>query len=212
MKYELTEETTTRDGVTLRRIRALKALELSCVSIGDLGGWVQSEANLSQDGDAWVYPDAAVWEDAQVEGDCRIADRAEVRGRARVSDFILMDHDSRILDDVVIDGVARLTGHTTLFGKARVHCGEDGPQVLSGLHADFDISYGEPYALFADPAYAGLSVAVSHTGRICVAPSWDNEEFVGDLAGFREFLTGCWRQAAWMGDAIEAWLAQQGRT
>ena len=48
MKYELTNETKQVDDVTLYRIRALK--DFADVKTGDLGGWVQSTANLSQEG------------------------------------------------------------------------------------------------------------------------------------------------------------------
>ena len=70
-KYELTEETKVVYGVTLYRIRALTAIGLT-VAAGQLGGWVQSEANLNQYGDAWVSGDARVSGNAQVYGDARV--------------------------------------------------------------------------------------------------------------------------------------------
>ena len=51
-KYELTRETKVIDGVELHRIKALNSF--GSVEKGDLGGWIESEKNLSQDGDAWV--------------------------------------------------------------------------------------------------------------------------------------------------------------
>lgn len=48
-KYELTDETKVEHGVTLHRIRALVDIVRYGVKAGDLGGWIESEANLSQE-------------------------------------------------------------------------------------------------------------------------------------------------------------------
>ena len=83
MKYELTSETmTTDDGVTLHRIRARKAF--GDVKPGDLGGWIETEDNLSHEGDAWVYGNAQVSGNAQVYGNAKVYGNAQVSGNARV--------------------------------------------------------------------------------------------------------------------------------
>ena len=69
MKFELTAETKIVFGIKLFRIRALKAIAQFDVKVGDLGGWVEKENNLSQDGDAWVSGNAMVYGDAWVYGD-----------------------------------------------------------------------------------------------------------------------------------------------
>ena len=58
-KYELTDETKVFYGVTLHRIRALTAVGVLAAA-GQLGGWVESEKNLEQSGDAWVSGNARV--------------------------------------------------------------------------------------------------------------------------------------------------------
>lgn len=75
-KYELTNETRIVFGKTLYRIRAL--ISFGNVLSGDLGGWVESEDNLSQNGDAWVYGDAQVCGDAWVYGNARVYGNALV--------------------------------------------------------------------------------------------------------------------------------------
>ena len=70
-KYELTEETKTIGGVVLHRIRAVRDIEFAdgtVVRKGYLGGWIESDANLSQDGDAWVGGEARVYGEARVDG------------------------------------------------------------------------------------------------------------------------------------------------
>ena len=63
-KYELTSETKVIDGVELHRIKALKSF--GNIKKGELGGWIESEKNLSQCGDAWVCDNARVGGDAKV--------------------------------------------------------------------------------------------------------------------------------------------------
>lgn len=54
-KYELTSETLRYKGCTLHRIKALK--DFGPINAGELGGWIESEENLSQANNAWVYGD-----------------------------------------------------------------------------------------------------------------------------------------------------------
>lgn len=68
MKYELVETDTKQfAGRTLYRIKALVDIGL-IVTSGDLGGYIESEKNLSQmSGKAWVHGDAQVSGNAQVQ-------------------------------------------------------------------------------------------------------------------------------------------------
>ena len=63
-------------GLTLYRIRALKSF--GDVRTGDIGGFVQFEANLSQEGDCWVYGDSRVYLGGRVEGDEQFRDYARM--------------------------------------------------------------------------------------------------------------------------------------
>ena len=67
-KFEFTGETKVIDlffrRVTLHRIRAVAKFGL--VKVGDLGGWLEKEENLSQEGKAWVWGNAKVCGDAKV--------------------------------------------------------------------------------------------------------------------------------------------------
>ena len=63
-KYELTSETKEAHGATLYRIRAVR--NFGTVKAGDLGGWIEKEANLSKSDNAWVCDNAEVYGDARV--------------------------------------------------------------------------------------------------------------------------------------------------
>ena len=85
-KFEFTGETKTISlffrTATLHRIRAVA--EFGLVKIGDLGGWIEKEENLSHEGKAWVCGDAKVWGNAKVCGDAKVWGNAEVCGDAEV--------------------------------------------------------------------------------------------------------------------------------
>ena len=63
-KYEITDIKHPYNS-NLRRIRALVAIA-GVVAPGELGGYVETESNLSVSGDAWVSGNARVSGDAQV--------------------------------------------------------------------------------------------------------------------------------------------------
>ena len=75
-KFELTTEfITNMFGTKLFRIKAL--VEFGNVKAGELGGYVEKEENVSQDGDAWVSGNAGVSGNAWVSGN---ADYVLVQG------------------------------------------------------------------------------------------------------------------------------------
>ena len=57
-KYILTEEAKEVGGHILHRIQAMR--DFGGVQKGDLGGWVESEENLSHDGDCWIFDNGSV--------------------------------------------------------------------------------------------------------------------------------------------------------
>ena len=85
-KFELTSEFITNVlGTKLFRIKAL--IEFGDVSAGELGGYIEKEENLAQDGNAWVYGNAKVYGNANVYGNaevCGDADYSTVKGFGRI--------------------------------------------------------------------------------------------------------------------------------
>ena len=71
-KYEFTGETKEWGNVTLRQIRAVRAIGL--VAAGTIGGWIENEKNLDQVyGNAWVYGNALVYGNARVSGKLKLS-------------------------------------------------------------------------------------------------------------------------------------------
>jgi len=56
MKYKLTDDSIVHNEVTLYRTVALK--DFDDIKCGEIGGYVESEDNLSQGGNCWVFCDA----------------------------------------------------------------------------------------------------------------------------------------------------------
>ena len=90
-KYELTDEKIIIDGTTLYRIRALRDIG-DCVKAGDLGGFVESDKNLSHSGSSWVYDNAQVYDDACVCGNACVCGGAYVYGYAYVRDNAIIQN------------------------------------------------------------------------------------------------------------------------
>jgi hypothetical protein len=115
-KYEFTGETKIEFGVKLRRIRALVAIAAIGVAVGDLGGWIEKEGNLSQVyGNAWVSGNARVSGDARVSGNARVYGDAQVYGDAWVSR----------LECAIAASCPQLPRLSGQYGGAG--CGGDGP-------------------------------------------------------------------------------------
>ena len=74
-KFELTDKVATFNGAVIHRIRALK--DFADVKKGDLGGWIEKEENLSQEGNCWID------DNARVSGDAKVFDDAWVFGDAQ---------------------------------------------------------------------------------------------------------------------------------
>ncbi len=124
-KYELTDKTMEFEGHTLYRIRALK--NFGKVKAGDLGGWIESEENLSQDGDCWVYDEAKVYgkahvfEDAKVFGIARVYENAKVYGNAQVFGSTWVHGNAEVYENAEVFSEAQVGDETKVFGKACVH-------------------------------------------------------------------------------------------
>ena len=112
MKYKLTNNSKTVSyagkQVTLTQIQALRDIPRHDVKAGDLGGWIKSEQNLAQNGDAWVYGEAWVSGNAWVHGDARVSGNAWVFG------------DAWVYDDAKVYGESRVYGESSVYGKARI--------------------------------------------------------------------------------------------
>lgn len=101
-KYEITEIPHPKYP-WLHRIRALVRVNEN-VERGDLGGYVESENNLSQEGYCWIYDSAVVCEGAVVDKDGRLFDGAMAR------DSVLVTGNARLFENATAEGFSYISG------------------------------------------------------------------------------------------------------
>ena len=144
-KYELTSDSIKVNGHTLYRIKARRSF--SGVKIGDLGGFIESEDNLSHEGDCWVYSlsevggvvkytmvygnarvcddarvydSACIFDNAQLCGDARVYDNAQVYGDAHISGEAWVDENVRVFGQARMSGYASATDDSRIYGNAQM--------------------------------------------------------------------------------------------
>lgn len=78
-KYKLLKEFKEVNGVKLFRVQATKSF--GTIKKGEKGGFIEKEANLSHDGNAWVSGNAVVSGNARVYGNALVSGDARVSGR-----------------------------------------------------------------------------------------------------------------------------------
>ena len=103
-KFELTTDTKMRFGKKLFRIKAL--ISFGNVKVGDMGGYIEKEENLSQSGNAWVSGNARVFGNALVSGNALASGNAEVSGNARVFGNAWVSGNAEVLGNALVSGDA----------------------------------------------------------------------------------------------------------
>lgn len=123
-KYEFTGETRKFRGRTLHRIRLLRDITsyyhgvvVGGFKAGSLGGWIESEKNLSQEGECWVFNEGIVYQDAVVKENAHLAHGAVVGGKAVVRGHALVR--GKMTDLTSASGHSRFYGK--MYGCSSVH-------------------------------------------------------------------------------------------
>lgn len=136
-KYILTSETKVVFGRhTLHRIQCTEAF--SDVLVGDLGGFVESEANLSQLGLCWIYDDAmcfgaatvrddavlrnnsSAYDSADVYGSAEMLNNAEIYMRATAHGNATLRDDCEVFEDAEVSGNCTIGGSANIFQSGKV--------------------------------------------------------------------------------------------
>ena len=117
-KTEVTKKySMTKEG-DLYRVTALR--DFGSVKKGTVGGLIEKEENLIQEGTCWVYGNAQVYGDAQVYGNALVSGDAQVFGNALVSGNALVYGDALVSGNAQVSGDAQVYGDAQVSGDARV--------------------------------------------------------------------------------------------
>lgn len=130
-KYELIGDPIIVGGKKVYRIRALK--NFGDVKLGDVGGFVESEENLSQFGTCWIYNDGKVIDNAKV------IDDAKVYGTSLICDSATIKHDATVgVKDYITKPFVKIDEpiHTNSIFDSQMH----GTQ-LTYMRGYFNIPY-----------------------------------------------------------------------
>lgn len=205
-KFELTSETiTTLYGRKLFRIKALK--DFGDVKKGDLGGFVEKEANLAHMGNAWVYENACVSENAFVYGNAKVSGSAMVReyaqvfGNASVSGFADVSGNAWVFGNAEVTDNPTVSGSARVFGNAKVTENAyltdnakayENANISGNPMIDGNVSIGRNAEVQANPDYATVQGFGSCYRDTTFYRGKDNKIYVvcgcfrGDLEEFRK--------------------------
>ena len=196
-KYEVTD-IPHPDYPWLRRVRALYSFR-SDVQKGQLGGYVQSEENLPQEGTCWLFDDAVAIEDAFVTQQAVMKNKAIAKGHCLVSGTAVCDGNALVCDDAIVTA-GNLTDCCLVGGTANIHA---HPQTgISPKLCDQAKVYGEvsgqvkcrregvilPGTVLNNPTFdtfsisdLGVQVSVcwNHTSRNILPPTYDQHIHAG---------------------------------
>ena len=173
-KYELIKATAIHfQGKNLYRIKALRSF--GEIPTGQIGGYIESEDNLSHEGNAWVgghahvLGHAKIYENAQALHYAIITDDAEIFGNAEVTGRALIGGQAKIFDQATIRGSAFLYDQVQVFGNAEISENitlNQRAKVYGNaeVYDDIRIEHAKQISEFDCDGYAigGLAVGESH--------------------------------------------------
>lgn len=149
-KYELTSEYVEFDGRKLYRIKALKSFYLCGLTVkaGALGGYIEKEENLSQEGNAWIHGNAYVYDNAYVRDNAYICEEAwihgnaEIGGNAKVKDEAEVYGDAEVCDNAEIRDNAEILGDAQIQGVVNISqdariCSDEDYAAVQGFRTKF---------------------------------------------------------------------------
>jgi NDP-sugar pyrophosphorylase family protein len=113
------------------RIKAIKSF--GNIAEGEYGGLVESEDNLSHDGNCWIYRGAMASDNSRVRDNAQLKDfsaisgNALIEGKAIISGFsevtqsAVIRDNSKVYDVSLISGNSLICGSAIITGKTVIH-------------------------------------------------------------------------------------------
>ena len=131
MKYEIIKTDTME--VDFHQVYRIKN-----VNTGELGGYIENEDNLSQEGNCWVHRNAIVYGRARVcdnaqimdcakvcgdrfSGDIIVYNNARVREKAKVRCNAKVFHNADIFGEAIVEGSAEVSENAQVYDKSQVY-------------------------------------------------------------------------------------------
>ena len=184
MKYEITDEVHPHYP-NLRRIRALKSF--NDVTVGELGGYVETPNNLSQEGNCWLHDSS------------RMHDNSHMYGNSCMHD------NSHMHDNSCMYGNSRMHGSSRMYGNSRMH---DSSRMHDNSHMhDNSCMTGDAVATTSPIYIAGFPFKVTISDNMaqigCISKSFAQWRDETNYPEYPEFLP--------YKDVLEAIVIASGR-
>lgn len=109
--------------VRLYRIIAIRDFEIPYVGIireGTLGGYVESESNLSQESSAWIMNTAKAFGNAIVKGNAILKDDAAIYGDAVVDGHSVLQNYARVYGNAKLSGRCIISDRCDVKGNTEL--------------------------------------------------------------------------------------------
>lgn len=122
-KYKLLEDDMIRTsyGAILYRIESLiefKTITGKTINIGDLGGYISSENNLSHKNTCWVDYNAEVSDTSIIKGNAFVGGNSLIRYGSIIKDNAIIDGYAKVFHGVVKDN-AKVMDSACVYGKVK---------------------------------------------------------------------------------------------
>ena len=101
------------------------------VKAGESGGWVETESNLSQEGNAWIDRGAVVFGNATIEGDAWVGGK-----KTAICGEVLVCDEAKIFSDDMDDRKEKRTdisGNIKICGRSKVTASLQGKGIIKNI-------------------------------------------------------------------------------
>lgn len=117
-KYCITDISQDFHDKKVYRIKALK--DFGTVKKGDLGGFVESENNLSHDGLCWLFDEAIAADNSRVVDDAVLYNNVIACDNCFICGKVLVYDDSMIKENAILDGEGAIFDNSLISGNTRL--------------------------------------------------------------------------------------------
>lgn len=191
-KYELTSEYVEFDGRKLYKIKALKSFYLCGLTVkaGALGGYVEKEENLSQEGNAWIHGNAYVYDNAYVRDNAYICEEAWIHGNAEIKNEAWIHGNAEISGNAKVKDEAEVYGDAEVCDNAEIR---DNAKILGDAQIQGVVNISQDARICSDEDYAAVQGFRTKFKFATFYRTKDEKvmvycgDFNGNLEGFREW-------------------------
>lgn len=183
-KYELVKDDFVMvNGNKLYRIKSLVDIE-PWVAVGQLGGYIEKEENLSHEGTCWVFDHAMVYYKAVIKEDAQVSLNAQVYGQAIMSGQSMATDHAKVYDFAEVRGDALIHYRAEVYGYSVVedNAAVGGNSKVYGHAYVGGISHLEGFVEVYDYARLRFNCLIEDQAKVYGHAIIDKDAFITDHA------------------------------